>query len=224
MRCWPRPCRRSSAAGRWCWSADSAPSAATSRRARCSAWLVPLFSWRILWFLNLPTGLALIFLNVFIPESPQVPARRSAASREAHVVLRALRLRRARRVAAGRVGARRGRAPASRCRAAMSAQTWRSASPRVAWGLINFGLLLWMPAHLVAKGYSMAVSSRPARRVGADRGADGVRRRLAVQPLEQQGRAGRLDRAVTALGLLGLIHLELVVAGEREPGAGRSRC
>ena len=30
----------------------------------------------------------------------------------------------------------------------------------VAWGLINFGLLLWLPNHFVSKGYSMAVASR----------------------------------------------------------------
>ena len=30
----------------------------------------------------------------------------------------------------------------------------------LSWGLINFGLLLWMPNDLVAKGYSMGVSSK----------------------------------------------------------------
>jgi putative MFS transporter len=30
----------------------------------------------------------------------------------------------------------------------------------IAWGLINFGLLLWLPADLVAKGHSVAVSSK----------------------------------------------------------------
>jgi MFS transporter, putative metabolite:H+ symporter len=30
----------------------------------------------------------------------------------------------------------------------------------LAWGLINFGLLLWMPNDLVAKGYSMELSSK----------------------------------------------------------------
>ena len=30
----------------------------------------------------------------------------------------------------------------------------------LAWGLINFGLLLWLPADLVAKGYSVGVSSK----------------------------------------------------------------
>src|SRR3954454_10779784 len=33
-----------------------------------AAWLEPIFSWRILWFLNLPTGLILIFLNAFVHE------------------------------------------------------------------------------------------------------------------------------------------------------------
>ncbi|MDE2276598.1 MAG: MFS transporter, partial [Burkholderiales bacterium] len=36
-----------------------------------AAWLIPHFSWRILWFLNLPTGLLLVLLNVHIPESPK---------------------------------------------------------------------------------------------------------------------------------------------------------
>ena len=33
--------------------------------------LMPIFSWRILWFLGLPTGLLLILLNRWIPESPR---------------------------------------------------------------------------------------------------------------------------------------------------------
>src|SRR4029077_15645806 len=35
----------------------------------CSALLVPIFSWRILWLMNLPTGLLLILLGGLIPES-----------------------------------------------------------------------------------------------------------------------------------------------------------
>src|SRR5206468_7718994 len=30
----------------------------------------------------------------------------------------------------------------------------------ICFGLINFGLLLWLPADLVAKGYSVALSSK----------------------------------------------------------------
>jgi putative MFS transporter len=36
-----------------------------------AAWLEPIFSWRILWLLNLPTGLLIILLSRFIPESPR---------------------------------------------------------------------------------------------------------------------------------------------------------
>jgi putative MFS transporter len=30
----------------------------------------------------------------------------------------------------------------------------------IAWGLVNFGLMLWLPADLVERGYSVAVASR----------------------------------------------------------------
>ena len=36
-----------------------------------AAWLEPIFSWRILWLLNMPTGLLVIILSRFIPESPR---------------------------------------------------------------------------------------------------------------------------------------------------------
>jgi putative MFS transporter len=36
-----------------------------------SSVLVPLFSWRILWLIGLPTGLLLVFLSRWIPESPR---------------------------------------------------------------------------------------------------------------------------------------------------------
>ena len=53
----------------------------------CAAWLEPLYSWRVLWFLNLPTGLLLIFLNVFIPESPKFLVARGRID-EANATLR----------------------------------------------------------------------------------------------------------------------------------------
>jgi putative MFS transporter len=36
-----------------------------------ASWLVPDYSWRILWLIGFPTGFMLIFLNRWIPESPR---------------------------------------------------------------------------------------------------------------------------------------------------------
>jgi putative MFS transporter len=36
-----------------------------------AAWLEPIFSWRVLWLINMPTGLLVIILSRFIPESPR---------------------------------------------------------------------------------------------------------------------------------------------------------
>src|SRR5450432_3426357 len=179
-----------------------------------SAWLVPIFSWRILWFLNLPTGLALIFLNVFIPESPKFLLALGRV-REAHVVLR-------------RFGCvvREGSAPAvpaaaeSEARLAVPrayvAQTIALSVAALAWGLINFGLLLWMPAHLVAKGYSMALSS----------GLLASSALIAVPTVfvaawlySRWSSKGALvaSIALCGAGLVGLVHLELAEPANASP-------
>ena len=36
-----------------------------------ASWLVPHYTWRILWLIGFPTGFMLIFLNRWIPESPR---------------------------------------------------------------------------------------------------------------------------------------------------------
>ncbi|MES2119342.1 MAG: MFS transporter [Pseudomonadota bacterium] len=123
-----------------------------------SAVLQPVYGWRILWLLNLPTGLSLVLLGTQFPESAKFL------------------LARGRREEAQRVMKRFG----SKARAAAPAeQVALAKGPSVAltggrffgkllalclagicYGLINFGLLLWLPADLVAKGYSVSLSSK----------------------------------------------------------------
>ncbi|HEY4069695.1 MAG TPA: MFS transporter [Burkholderiaceae bacterium] len=122
-----------------------------------AGWLEPLFSWRILWFLNLPTGLQLIFLNAFIPESPKFLLDHGRAE-EARTLLR--RFGSVVETAPALDAASLSNAPTPRSpRQGVAARTWALSVAAIAWGLINFGLLLWMPVHLVESGYSMAVSS-----------------------------------------------------------------
>lgn len=122
-----------------------------------SAILQPIFGWRILWLVNLPTGLSLVLLGGLIPESAKFLLARGRV-REAEAVMRRFGsvARKARPVvplsARGETVALTGFKLIGKL-AALSMCA-------LAWGLINFGLLLWLPADLVAKGYSVGVSSR----------------------------------------------------------------
>ncbi|AOH85516.1 MFS transporter [Sphingomonas panacis] len=121
-----------------------------------SAVLQPIFGWRILWLANLPTGLTLVLLGALIPESAKFLLARGRVQ-EAEAVMR-------------RFGARATSASATVAAAAPGSHALTGlrlygklaalSLCALSWGLINFGLLLWLPADLVAKGYSVGVSSR----------------------------------------------------------------
>jgi putative MFS transporter len=175
-----------------------------------AAWLEPILSWRVLWLLNLPTGLILIALNVFIPES-------------AKFLLSVGRVEEA-RAALGRFGsvlttAATPTEPHARNEASSShllGKTSALSVTAVAWGLINFGLLLWLPANMVAKGYSMSLSSQllaasallalPTVFVAAF---------LYGRWSSKGALLGAI--AVTALGLAALLHLEVVSPATGSP-------
>lgn len=122
-----------------------------------SALLQPVFGWRILWLLNLPTGLALVLLGAFIPESAKFLLARGRAV-EAQAVMRRF----------GAVARKADAVPAAREKSTHTPLTGAKLIGKlaalsiaaIAWGLINFGLLLWLPADLAAKGYPIAVASK----------------------------------------------------------------
>ena len=158
-----------------------------------AATLEPIFSWRILWLMNLPTGLILLGLGPFIPESAKFLLARGRNA-EAHVVMARF----------GTVSHEltQGEEDESELFAhghdhilEEEAKLWtpmligKTAALTIAalaWGLINFGLLLWMPNDLVTKGYSMALSSKLLAESALSCPSDCISLRLYLQPLEQQ--------------------------------------
>lgn len=124
-----------------------------------SAWLQPLFGWRILWLLNLPTGLTLVGMGTLIPESAKFLLARGRKA-EAQAVM--ARFGTVSEDLTGTAEDAPGHAPppaGTLLSPALAGKTAALSIAAIAWGLVNFGLLLWLPADLVAKGHSMAVSS-----------------------------------------------------------------
>jgi putative MFS transporter len=123
-----------------------------------SAVLQPIFGWRILWLINLPTGLVLVALGWFIPESAKFLLARGR-NVEAREVM-------ARFGAQARVTPPAGTEELARAKAipltgrAFLGKLFALSLAATCYGLVNFGLLLWLPADLVAKGYSMELSSQ----------------------------------------------------------------
>ena len=122
-----------------------------------SALLQPMFGWRILWLLNLPTGLALVLLGGLIPESAKFLLARGRRE-EARALMERFGAK-ARKSRPAELAAReRGPAVALTGKAFFGKLVALSLAA-ICYGLINFGLLLWLPTDLVAKGYSVELTS-----------------------------------------------------------------
>jgi len=126
--------------------------------AGSAALLEPHFGWRIMWFLGLPTGVILILLNAYIPESPKFLLLRGQ-SEAAIAILRRFKA----RIPVEQWGCAEGvQAPSTRTsvlfRAPFAGISASINLAALAWGFVNFGLLLWLPADLRALGFDVAAS------------------------------------------------------------------
>jgi MFS transporter, putative metabolite:H+ symporter len=133
----------------------------------CSALLVPIFSWRILWLMNLPTGLLLILLGGLIPESAKfLLSRGRLAQAQAVMAQFGTHTYKLREDEDDEIDPLAPPHPHDHLpsgplwTAGLIGRTVALSTAALAWGLINFGLLLWLPNSLVEAGYSMGVSSR----------------------------------------------------------------
>ena len=122
-----------------------------------SALLQPTFGWRILWLLNLPTGLALILLGAMIPESAKFLLARGRRE-EARAVMERFGSR-ARHTRPNEKIALSGQQSVALTGSAFFGKLMALSLAGICFGLVNFGLLLWLPADLVSKGYSMELTS-----------------------------------------------------------------
>lgn len=122
--------------------------------------LVPMFGWRVLWLLNLPTGLTLVVLCLLIPESAKFLAAHGRLAEARAVMARfGATVRKVRPAdAAPAAPARNG--PGALKGAHLYGKLTALSLTGMSWGLINFGLLLWLPNHFVSQGYSMQLASR----------------------------------------------------------------
>jgi putative MFS transporter len=135
--------------------------------AGAAALLEPHFSWRVLWFLNLPTGLLMLWLNRWIPESPRF-------------LLQCGRVDEARAVMA-RFGVRIGERPADPPPAGFRAGGGRLAGDAelgrlfskglrgqtvtvllygLGWGIVNWGFITFLPTVMQEAGLEAGRASR----------------------------------------------------------------
>jgi putative MFS transporter len=124
----------------------------------CAALFEPYFGWRIMWFLNAPTGLIMILFSRMIPESPRFLLMRGRIE-EARVAARRFAVSGGLRQWSGDLTLKHGGTGAGiLLRSAFRSTTVTLNLLGIVWGMINFGLLLWLPAELRTKGLSVSGS------------------------------------------------------------------
>ena len=125
--------------------------------------LVPTYSWRILWLIGMPTGIALILLNRWIPESPRFLLAHGRTD-EAQQVME-------------RYGAAIVKDPSSKIAAETQASnkflqlfqtpflptTTAVVLLALGVGLVSFGFQLWIPSNLQKLGFGEAQANRLLR-------------------------------------------------------------
>jgi len=118
-------------------------------------WLIPHYTWRIMWFLGMPTGVLLILLNRWIPESPRflLANGRDDEARECMAEFGVEVVESSELSEEAVIGHELlGRGFTTVFRPPFGAITLALILYGLGWGLVNFGFITWLPAKLAAEG------------------------------------------------------------------------
>jgi putative MFS transporter len=195
-----------------------------------SALLQPVFGWRIMWFLNLPTGLILVALSPLLPESARF-LQQTGRTDLARAALARFGVTLTAAASAVAPPEPESHAPLPPVTHGFLGITTALTLAAMAWGLVNFGLLLWLPSALVAEGRSVGASSALIAKstlIAAPTIVIGVMVLGMLGLALQELGAGGLSRPVIPLALLilgstGVISMLLPYAAENYPLRIRGR-
>ncbi len=125
----------------------------------------PVSSWRALWLLGLPTGACILLLSRFLPESPRYLSSVGRDDEARAVLARFSTSDGIERDDATHPGAPviDERHPVMGLRQLLRGRhasiTWGLVLCGLAWGVVNFGFVLWLPVNLVAMGIDAGAAS-----------------------------------------------------------------
>jgi putative MFS transporter len=130
-----------------------------------SALLQPYFGWRIMWLVGFPTGLVLVVLSPLLPESARFlietgrkEEARQMLARYGSVITAVPPMQHspdAKAVDAIKQTETNTRSPLRPLLGLSIALTLTA----LAWGFVNFGVLLWLPSSLISEGHSVGLAS-----------------------------------------------------------------
>lgn len=118
-----------------------------------SALLQPDFGWRIMWLLGFPTGVLLIAMSPLLPESARFLLEKGRVEEARQMLARyGVTL-----TSTGNEAARPS-TPRTNSRTTLGLGAALTLAA-LAWGFVNFGVMLWLPGTLIAEGRSVGLAS-----------------------------------------------------------------
>lgn len=119
-----------------------------------SAILEPMFSWRVLWLLGLPTGLMIVFLNRFIPESPRYLIGKGRMQEANSILSRfSCGIESQKLMEEEECHRESKKTLSSIFKGKYFPLSLALMITSICWGIVNFGFLLWLPTNLRTYGF-----------------------------------------------------------------------